>query len=122
MNENVGSSPATRFLASSSYVSDGGTIEEDIHPYAFSAKVQTHCTDNPTYKDILRLPEKEKRLWDIAMVKDLKILQDLGSFKTVARPRGSIHLLPPGLSKRKGILMGYLKNQSKVLCAWGSAS
>ena len=62
LNEDVcSSSPATRFLASNSYVSDSGTIEEYIHPYDFSAKVQTHCTDNPTYKDILRLPEEKKK-------------------------------------------------------------
>ena len=61
---------------------------ENIHSYAFSAKVQTHNSDTPTYKDILRLPEEERKLWDASMVKELKCLRDLGSFKMVARPRG----------------------------------
>ena len=73
LNEDVcSSSPATRFLAANSYVSDDETLEDSIHPYTFSAKVQTHCTDNPLYKDILRLQEEERKLWDVAMVKELK--------------------------------------------------
>lgn len=69
-------SPAMEYLDRSSYVSKDGTIE-GIHPYAFSAKVQTHGPVNPTYKDIIRLPEEEKKLWDVAMVQELKSLRDL---------------------------------------------
>ena len=46
---------------------------EDVDPYAFLAKVQTHTFDNPTYKDIVQLPEEERKLWDIAMVAELKV-------------------------------------------------
>ena len=63
-------SSAVDYLNKHSYVTSDETIE-DIHPYAFSAKVQTHNSDNPTYKDILRLPEEERKLWNIAMVKEL---------------------------------------------------
>ena len=69
-----------------SYVTSDGTIE-GIHSYAFFAKVQTHNSDNPTYKDILRLPEKERIMWDVAMVKELKCLRDLGFFNILARPK-----------------------------------
>ena len=60
-------SPAMNYLDKVTYATDDGKIE-GIHPYAFSAKVQTHGSDNPTYKDIIRLPEEEKRLWDVTMV------------------------------------------------------
>ena len=59
-----------------------------IHMH-FSAKVQNHTADNPSYKDIMQLPEEERKLWDEAMVKELKSLRDLGSFKMVFRPRGA---------------------------------
>ena len=81
------SSPAKRFLNATSYMSDVGTIESEIHPFAFSTKVQTHSIDNPTYNDIIRLPEEEKKLWDVATVRDgarvkkfegFRILQDGG--------------------------------------------
>ena len=69
-------------------MSEDGVVGK-LHPYAFSAKVQTHTADNPTYKDILRVPEEERKLWDAAMIKELKSLRDLGSFKMVSRPRGA---------------------------------
>ena len=81
-------SQVTQYLDSTSYVSENGLIG-DIYPYVFSAKVQTHTSDNPTYKDIVRLPDEERKLWDAAMIKELKILRDLGSFKMVPRPRGA---------------------------------
>ena len=59
----TGSSPATRYLEQHSYFSLDGTVE-DTHPYAFSAKVQAHDSDNLTYKDIMRLSEEERNLWD----------------------------------------------------------
>ena len=61
-------SSAMKYLDRDSYVTSDGTIE-GLHPYAFSAKVQTHSTDNPTYKDILRLPDEERKMWDVARVR-----------------------------------------------------
>ncbi len=60
-----------------------------MYPYAFSAKVQTHTADNPMLKDILRLPEEERKLRDATMIKELKSLGDSGSFQMVSRPRGA---------------------------------
>ena len=62
------SSSSTRYLDRKLFVSESGLIG-DMHPYAFSAKVQTHTSDNPTYKDIVRLPDEERKLWDAAMIK-----------------------------------------------------
>ena len=39
------------------YLTADGTLE-DIHPFAFIFKVQTHEQDNPTYKDILKGSDK----------------------------------------------------------------
>ena len=41
------------------FISDDDTVE-DLHPCEFTAKVQTHDLDNPTYKDILRGSVAEK--------------------------------------------------------------
>ena len=82
------SSPATRSLEKEIFLTEDSIIE-NVHSYAFSAKVQTHNLDTPTYKDILRLPEEERNLWDNFMVKELKCLRDLGSFKMVSRRRGA---------------------------------
>ena len=79
---------ATQYLDRDTYLSEDGLVG-NIHPYGFSAKVQTHTADNPTYKDIIRLPEEERKLWEAAMVKELKGLRDLGSFKMVNTPRGA---------------------------------
>ena len=57
----AGNSPATRYLNKDSYLSTSGLVE-DVYPYAFSAKVQTYTSDNPTYKDIVQLPEEERKL------------------------------------------------------------
>jgi len=57
----AGSYPATCCLDMFSYISRDETFKK-THPYAFSAKVQTHDSDNPTYKDILRYPEEERKL------------------------------------------------------------
>ena len=72
----AGSSPATRYLTRDSYLSESGLME-DVHTYAFSAKVQTHTSDNPTYTDTVQLLEEERKLWDVAMTKELKRLRDL---------------------------------------------
>lgn len=57
------SSPGTRYLDKDLYVTEDGTMK-NIRPYILSPKAQTHNSDTPTYKDILRLPEEERKLWD----------------------------------------------------------
>ena len=54
-------SSAMKYLDKYSYITSDGTVE-GIHPYVFSAKVQNHSRDNPTYKDILRFPKEERKL------------------------------------------------------------
>ena len=111
-------SSAMKYLDRDSYVTSDGTIE-GLHPYAFSAKVQTHSTDNPTYKDILRLPEEERKLWDVAMVKELKRLRDLGSFKMVSRPKGANILASTWDFKKKRYPDGLLKKSKARLYVRG---
>ena len=67
-------SSTTQYLNRNMYLSEDG-LAGDMHPYEFSAKVQTHTADNPTFKDILRLPEEERKLWDAAMIKELKFYE-----------------------------------------------
>ena len=45
--------------------------------------------DNPTYNDIMQLSPDEKKLWDNAMIKEMKSLGALNSFKLVSEPRGA---------------------------------
>ena len=81
-------SSASSYFTKNTYVSEDGTIE-DIHPCAFTAKVQTHNQDDPTYKDIMRGSASEREQWDEAMTKELKSMADLGSFEMVARSYGA---------------------------------
>ena len=60
-----------------------------MHTLAYTTKIQVHDADNPTYSDILRYEDEERKLWEAAMITELKSLRDLGSFKMVSRPRGS---------------------------------
>ena len=46
-------STASRYYTKDMFLVEDETIE-NIHPYAFIAKFQTHGNDNPTYTDILR--------------------------------------------------------------------
>ena len=62
------SSSATRYLDKNTYLTTDDTIEY-VHPYAFFSKVKKYDPYTPTYKDILRLPEEERKLWDAAMVR-----------------------------------------------------
>ena len=59
-----------------------------MHPLAYTTKIQAHDADNPTYSDILRCEDEERKLWEAAMITELKSLRDLGLFKMVSRPRG----------------------------------
>ena len=70
-------SSASSYFASVSYLTEEETVE-DLYPCAFISKVQTHELDNSTYKDILRGSEKERELWDEAMVKELKVFGWIG--------------------------------------------
>ena len=82
-------------------------------------KVQTHNSDTPTYKDILRLPKEERKLWDASMVKELKRLKDLGSFKMVARPRGANILASTWAFRKKRYPDGLLKKFKARFCVRG---
>ena len=61
-------SPRTPYLDKSKYISIDGLKEGEINPFAFSARIQTHKIDNPTYKEVVRCPEGERKLWDVDMV------------------------------------------------------
>ena len=61
-------SPAKNYLDKDSYLTEDGIMKYFL-PYSFSTKVQTHESDTPTYKDILRLPEEERKLLEAFMVK-----------------------------------------------------
>ena len=111
-------SPTVNSLDRDSYVTSDGIIE-GIHPYAFSVKVQTHSSDNPTYKDILGLLEEEMMLWDEAIVKELKPLADLSSFKMVSRPRGGNVLQSTWVYKRKRYPDGSLRKYKAIFCVRG---
>ena len=100
------------------YLSEDG-LAGDMHLYEFSAKVQTHTADNPTFKDILRLPEEERKLWDAAMIKELKSLRDLGSFQMVSRPREANILASTWAFKKKRFPDGALKNFKARFCVRG---
>ena len=114
----TGSSPATSYLEQHSYLSLDGIVE-DTHPYVFSAKVQSHDSDNPTYKDIMQLPEEERKLWDDSMVKELKSLRDLGSFKMVSRPSDATILASTWAFRKKRYPDGALKKFKARFCVHG---
>lgn len=86
--QDFSSTPATRSLQRRSYLSIDSTYE-DMHPLVYIAKIQAHDTDNPNYSDVLRCEDEERKLWEAAMITELKSLRDLGSFKMVSRPRGT---------------------------------
>ena len=50
---------------------------DNIHHYIFTAKIQTHKDDTPTYKEILKCLDEEKKLWVVVMSKELETLRDL---------------------------------------------
>ena len=59
--EGFKSTPATRALDHHRYLTSDDTYE-DIHPLAFVAKVKSHDDDNPTYTDVLRCSNDERKL------------------------------------------------------------
>ena len=106
------------YLNQSSYITNGFSVGND-HPYGFSAKVQTHLDDNPTYNGILRSDLDERKLWDEAMVKELKSLGDLGLFKMVKRPSGGNILQSTWVFKKKRYPDGGLKKHKARFCVRG---
>ena len=112
------STPATHAVNQHAYLSRDGTYE-DVHPLAFIAKVQSHDADNPTYSDVLRCDNEERKLWDAAMIKELKSLRDLGSFKMVPRMRGSNVLQSTWAFKKKRYPDGELKKYKARFCVRG---
>ena len=72
-------------------------------------------TTLPT-KDILRIPEEERKLWDASMVKELKSLRDLGSFKMVSRPSGANILASTWAFRKKRYPDGALKKFKASFC------
>ena len=71
--------------------------------------MQTRKSNNPTYKDILNVSEKERSLWEEAMVKEFQNTRKLDSFKMIARPRGAIILQSTWDFKKKRYPDGALK-------------
>ena len=69
-------SSAVRTHTSTSYLSSV-SVYEDIHPCAYTAKIQASLQDNPTYGDVLQTPIEERREWDKAMANELKVLGDI---------------------------------------------
>ena len=95
-------------MNSTEYVSADSTVES-MHPYALSAKIQTHKCDTPTYKDIFRLLEEEGSLWDDAMIKELQSLRKFQYFEMVSRSRGANVLESIWAFKKKRYPDGGLK-------------
>ena len=84
---NFYSTSSCRTLKSDRYVSEDNYVDSR-RPFAFSAKIQSSKQDNPTYNNIIQIPEEERKLWYSLMVKELKSLRELGSFNMVVIPRG----------------------------------
>ena len=103
------STPATRTSDEECYFSRDRTIE-NIHIYEFIAKTQAHILDNLNYGDVQRCTPIERKIWDETMVKELKLLRDLGSFKMVAQSNDANILQSTWIFKWKIYPDGVLKN------------
>ena len=113
-----GISAAMQYLNQSSYIFNGFSVGND-HPYGFTANVQTHLDNNPTYNCILHSTPDERKLWDEVMVKELKSLGELGSLKMVKRPRGGDILQSTWAFKKKWYPDGGLKKHKAHFCVCG---
>ena len=67
----------------------------------------------------MRLSEEERKLWDVSMIKELKLLYDLGSFKTTARSSSANILAPTWAFKKKKYPDGGLKKFKTRFCVRG---
>ena len=115
---NVRSTPSMRYLEGQSWTSEED-ICEDWHPYSFAARLGGKDEDNPTYNDILRGSSSERALWEDAMVKELKSLGNLGSFKMIKRPSGANILDSTWAFRRKRYPDGSLKKYKARFCVRG---
>ena len=92
---------------------------EDIHPCDFAAKFQTHTMETPTYNGILRVDDKERKVWDEAIEKELKSLTELGSFEMIDNPRGSNVLQSTWAFRKNWYPDGALKKYKVRFCVRG---
>ena len=109
----------TNVLDKQIYLSNDDTYEYTPHPLVFSAKARSHLSDSSTYKDIIRSSENGRKLWDVAMIKELKSLRDLGSFKMVKRPSGANVFQSTWAYKKKRYHDGSLKKYKNRFCVQG---
>ena len=63
--------------------------------------------------------QEERKLWDVAMVKELKSLRDLGSFKMVPIPKGANVLASTWAFKKKRYPDGLLTKFKAKFCVRG---
>ena len=61
---------------------------ENIHPCTYLTRLQAHESDDPTYRDVLRRSEEERKQWDNAMQIEMAALNKLEYFIMVDRSRG----------------------------------
>ena len=61
----------------------------------------------------------ERKLWDEAVIKELKSLRDLGSFKMMPRPRGSNKLQSTWAFRKKRYPDGQIKSYKARFCVRG---
>ena len=101
------------------HLSKENTYENTSHPLAFTAKVQSHQSDIPTYSDILWGSEDKRKLWDASMIKELQSLSDLGLFRMVRRPSGSNVLQSTWVYKKKRYPDESLKKHKSRFCVRG---
>ena len=97
------------YLNQSSYIANGYIAGND-YLYRFTSKVQAYLDDNPTHNSILRSTPGERKLWDDTMVKELKYLREVGSFKMVKHPRGGTILQSTWAFKKKWYPDGASRN------------
>ena len=83
------------------------------------AKIQSYATDSSTYKDVLVSSEEEQKVWNEAMVSELKSVVNLRSFKMVNVPREANVLESTWVFKKKRYIDGELRKFNIRFCVWG---
>ena len=117
-SSNIRSTPPMRYLEGQSWTSEEGVCD-NWHPYSFAARLSGKDEDNPTYNDILRGSSTERALWEDAMVKELKSLGNLGSFKMIKRPSEGNILDSTWAFRKKRYPDGSLKKYKARFCVRG---
>ena len=69
---------------------------------------------------MVQIRDNERELWETAMVKELKYLKDLGSFKMLKHPRGANILKSTWAFKKKHYPDGNLRKYKAHLCVRGN--